>query len=212
MLKIINNTGSVVVAYNDKFNIELAINETKIVPDEFLVDGNEMCFKYFSLKNSEIESGWEKFIGRYYYLYNKKINIPTITKINANDVDEVVLEKNETNINVIVIKTMCVKNILCRTNSKIIENQRVSFLDSHIRKKLLMIMIPKLIILFLFSIILALTVVIAEGTLGTNILIALISLVLFLWWLYSIMIFVKIKHYNNENVKNRPTRNKSSMK
>ncbi|MBO5212401.1 MAG: hypothetical protein J6B60_02555 [Clostridia bacterium] len=212
MLKIINNTGSVVVAYNDKFNIALAINETKIVPDEFLINFNEMCFKYFSLKNSEIESGWEKGISRYYYLYNKKINIPTITKINVNDVNEIILEKNETNINVILIKTMCVKNILCKTNSKIIENQRVNFLDSHIRKKLLLMMTPKLIILILCSVILALTVIISEGTLGTKILIALISLLLFLWWLYSIMIFVRIKHYNNENAKNKPTRNKSSMK
>ena len=99
---------------------------------------------------------------------------------------------------------MCVKNVLCKTNDKKIENQKVSFLDSHIRKKLLMIMIPKLVILFLLSIILALTVVIAEGTLGTNIAIASISLILFLWWLYSIVIFTKIKHYEN-NANNNET-------
>lgn len=135
-------------------------------------------------------------------LIQQKINIPTITSLNLNGIGDIILEKNETNINVIIIKTMCVKSILCKADSKKVENQRVSFLDSHIRKKLLMIMIPKLVILFLFSIILALTVVIAEGTLGTNIAIASISLILFLWWLYSIAIFIKIKHYEN-NVKSK---------
>ncbi len=207
MLKIINNTGSVVTAYNDNFSIELAMNETKIVSDELLVDCREIYFKYFSLKNTEITSGWEKGISRYYYLYNKKINIPTITRININGIDEIILEKNDTNINVIVIKTMCVKNILCKTNRKKIENQRVSFLDSHIRKKLLMIMTPKLIMLFLFSITLALTVVIAEGTLGTNVAISSISLILFFWWIYSITIFTRIKHYeSNVKCKNKPVK------
>ncbi len=210
MLKIINNTGSVVTAYNDNFSIELAINETKIVPDEFLTDCSEIYFKYFSLKHAEITSGWEKGISRYYYLYNKKINIPTLTRINTNGIGEIILEKNDTNINVIVIKTMCVKNILCKTNSKKIENQRVSFLDSHIRKKLLIIMMPKLIILFLFSIILALTVVIAESTLGTKVAISSISLILFFWWLYSITIFMRIKHYeSNVNCKDKTVKNKN---
>lgn len=203
-MKIINNTGGVVTAYTNNCSVEIAINGTEIVPNELLIDCGEMFFKYFSLKNAEITSGWEKGISRYYYLYNKQINIPTITRINITDIDEIILEKNETKINVVIIKTMCVKNVLCKTNDKKIENQRVSFLNSHIRKKLLMIMIPKLVILFLLSIILALTVVIAEGTLGTNIAIASISLILFLWWLYSIVIFTKIKHYEN-NVNNNKT-------
>lgn len=71
-MKIINNTGSVVTAYNDNLSIEIAINETKIVPDEFLTECSEIHFKYFSLKNTEVASGWEKGISRYYYLYNKK--------------------------------------------------------------------------------------------------------------------------------------------
>lgn len=208
MLKIINNTGSVVIAYNDNFSIELAINEIKIVSDELLTDCREIYFKYFSLKNTEVTSGWEKGISRYYYLYNKKVNIPTTTRIDMTGIDEIILEKNETKINVVILKTMCIKNILCKSNSKKVENQRVSFLDSHIRKKLLIIMMPKLIILFLLSITLALTTFIAEGSLSTKIPIASLSLILFLWWLYSITIFIRIKHYeNNIKQKNKSIKN-----
>ena len=55
MLKITNNTGSVVSDYNDTFNIEIAISETKIISDEYLSNCSEAYFKYFSLKKSKVE-------------------------------------------------------------------------------------------------------------------------------------------------------------
>ncbi|MBQ8147044.1 MAG: hypothetical protein IJ039_09690 [Clostridia bacterium] len=197
MLRIINKTNSVVVVYNDNFNCEVAIGETKTVSDDFLTDCSEIFFKYFYLKESETECGWEKGISRYYYLYNKKVNIPTITKASVRNIEEIVLERNDTNVNAIIIKTFCVKGILCKNGNEKIENQKVLFCDSRIRKRLLWIMIPKLTILLLFSVLLALTAVIAEGTTEIKIVITCISALLFLWWLYSIKVYIKIKHYEN---------------
>lgn len=197
MLRIINKTNSVVVVYNDNFSCEVAIGETKTVSDDFLTDCNEIFFKYFHLKENEIESDWEKGISRYYYLYNKKVNIPTITKVSVRNTEEIILERNDTNVNAIIIKTFCVKGILCKNGNEKIENQKVLFCDSRIRKRLLWIMIPKLTILLLFSVMLALTAVIAEGTTEIKIVITCISALLFLWWLYSIKVYIKIKHYEN---------------
>lgn len=198
MLKVTNNTGSVVSVYNDTFNIEIAISETKIISDEYLSNCSEVYFKYFSLKKSEVESGWEKGISRYYYLYNKKMNIPTVTKVNLNGINEITLEKSDTNINVIIIKTMCVRGILLKTSGKTIKGQTVSFCDVKSRKKLMDIMLPKLIILFLLSAVLTLAAFIEEGTTEATIITLIVALMFFSWWLYTLRIFIKIKNYREK--------------
>ncbi len=203
MLRIINKTDSVVSVYNDNFSCEVAIGETKTVSEDFSTDCSEIFFKHFHLKENETESGWEKGISRYYYLYNKKINIPTITKVSIRNIEEIVLERNDTNINAIIIKTFSVKSILCKNDNKKIVNQKVFFCNSHIRKRLLWIMIPKLTILLLFSVMLALTAIIAEGTTEINIVITCVSALLFLWWIYSIQVYIKIKHYENAQNKHK---------
>ena len=198
MLKITNNTGSVVSVYNDTFNIEIAISETKIISDEYLSNCSEVYFKYFSLKKSEVESGWEKGISRYYYLYNKKINIPTVTKLILNGINEITLEKSDTNINVIIIKTMCVRGILLKTSGKTIKGQTVSFCDVKSRKKLMNIMLPKLIILFLLSVVLTLAAFIGEGTTEATIITLIVALMFFSWWLYTLRVFIKMKIYKEK--------------
>ena len=93
---------------------------------------------------------------------------------------------------------MCVKGILLKTSDKIIKGQTISFCDTKSRKKLISIMLPKLIILFLLSAVLTFAAFIREGTIETTIITLIVALMFYSWWLYTLKIFIKTKNYREK--------------
>lgn len=207
-MKIINNTGCVVTVFNDSFSSDIAIGDSLVITDEQLYGNFQLCFKYFFVKKSEIEEGWEKTRHSYYYAYSIKKNAPTVTRANLYGVNEVTLVKNNTRIKAIMFKTVHVRSILLKANNKAIKGQAASFFDTKIRKRLLSTLFMKLILLFSFTVLFALAAFIGFGANDvTNMLASFfairggdaaassfcVSLVLFAWGLYTLWIFIKIK-------------------
>ena len=198
-MKIINNTGYVVTVFNSNFNKDIAIGESLIITDEELYGNFELCFKYFFVKKSEVNEEW-KWVsgargGHYSYSYNKITNAPTVTKVNSYGINEITLEKSETNVNAIMFKSMCVRSILLKENNKAIKEQAVSFCDAKIRKRVMGIMFMKLIMLFLLSAALAIVAFTVEVTTDMALNILVVSLAFFIWWLYTLRVLIKIKKY-----------------
>ena len=211
MMKIINNTGCVVTVFNDSFSSDIAIGDSLVITDEQLYGNFQLCFKYFFVKKSEIEEGWEKSRRSYYYSYSRKLNVPTVTTANLYGINEITLEKSDTTVKGIMFKTMCVRNILLKAGNKAIKGQAVSFCDAKNRKKLLGILFMKLTLLFSITVLLALAAFIGFGTnRATNMLASFfairgedvaaaslsVSLLLFIWGLFTLRIFIKISSYN----------------
>ena len=208
MMKIINNTGCVVTVFNDSFSSDIAIGDSLVITDEQLYGNFQLCFKYFFVKKREIEEGWGR---SYYYSYSRKLNVPTVTTANLYGINEITLEKSNTTVKGIMFKTMCVRSILLKAGNKAIKGQAVSFCDAKKRKKLLGILFMKLTLLFSITVLLALAAFIGFGTnRATHMLASFfaircedvaaaslsVSLLLFIWGLYTLRIFIKISSYN----------------
>lgn len=130
---------------------------------------------------------------------------------NLYGINEITLEKSDTTVNGIMFKTMCVRNILLKAGNKAIKGQAVSFCDAKKRKKLLGILFMKLTLLFSITVLLALAAFIGFGAnRATNMLASFfairgedvaaaslsVSLLLFIWGLFTLRIFIKISSYN----------------
>ena len=145
MVKITNHTKRVVTVYNDIFSVNLDIDETAQISEDVLNRNPEFYVRYLSLKEAKKETEFDlKKDGirfRTYLHFEIKTLFPVITVLNLENVSEVELKEDDVVLrSLLLIKTVCLKRILCKCDQVEPDNMRFLFLNEDDKAKFLKMM------------------------------------------------------------------------